>query len=61
MSRSALAEKAGLGQSQNVYRYETNERHLRGEQLARIADTLGVSLDYLIRGTPPKRRRGKAA
>ena len=61
MSRSKLAAAAGLGQAQNVYRYERGIRSPDADELMRIADVLGVSLDHLVRGTPMKRKRARRA
>lgn len=52
LSQAALAQKIGLGYAQQsrVSRWERGVGEPSGEQLVALADALGVSLDYLLRG-----------
>ena len=47
ISQSELAQKAGI-HSNVLGRYEREEATLSVEMAAKIADVLGVSLDYLV-------------
>lgn len=47
LSRDRLGRIADIS-GQQIYRYEINEQMPLGDTLARIADALGTSTDYLL-------------
>ena len=57
LSQQQLAEKLGLTQRAYAY-WERSPVALRPEQLAQLAEILGVELDELVYGSRKARRRG---
>jgi transcriptional regulator with XRE-family HTH domain len=58
MSQSELADKVGLSYAQ-IGRYETKGAQPPAEALRKIADTLGVTPDYLINGSADEKAQNK--
>ncbi len=51
MSLEALAERSGISKS-FLWEVENDRSGISGERLLLVADVLGASLDYLLRGEP---------
>jgi len=49
VSQAELARRIGVGQVQ-MYKWESGRRVPRLDTLERLADQLGVTIDYLVRG-----------
>lgn len=58
LSQSELADKVGISYAQ-IGRYETKGSQPPAETLKKIADTLGVSPDFLIYGTSDEKAKTK--
>ena len=58
-TQDALAEKAGISKG-FLSDLENNKRNVSADYALRIANALGVSLDYLIRGELTKRDEERA-
>jgi transcriptional regulator with XRE-family HTH domain len=58
MLQKDLAEKAGLSVS-FVSEIENDKRSIGADALLRIAEVLGASLDYLVRGMEPPQQEPK--
>src|SRR5438105_4976742 len=59
MTQDQLAEKAGISKG-FLSDVENNNRNLSSENILKVANTLGASVDYLLRGsadTPPAPRQ----
>ena len=52
MSLEALAENAGVSKS-FLWEVENDKSGISGERLLKVANVLGASLDYLLRGERP--------
>ncbi len=52
MSLEALAESAGISKS-FLWEVENDKSGISGERLLKVANVLGASLDYLLRGERP--------
>lgn len=57
LSQNELADKLGIGRS-NIAQWERFAVALKPEQLAALADTLGVSIDALLGRKPDAKRAG---
>lgn len=58
MSQSELADKVGISYAQ-IGRYETKDVQPPAKTLTAIADTLGVSPDFLIYGNSDEKAKNK--
>jgi transcriptional regulator with XRE-family HTH domain len=57
LSQARLATAAGVSQ-RSVQNWEYGKRTFDIESAIRLADALGVTLDYLVGRTPPKGGKG---
>ena len=57
-SQTELAKRAGLGSKSLISYYELGERYPSCESVIRLADALGVTTDYLLRGASSEANDG---